>query len=122
MKIANGVDLIEIARVERALERHGDRFLTRIFTDRERRQARGRVEDLAIRFAAKEAISKALGTGLSRGIRWRDLEVVTLPSGQPTVELHGRARERADALGLTKWAISLTHSRDTAVAVVTAIG
>jgi holo-[acyl-carrier protein] synthase len=122
MKIANGVDLIEIARVKRVLDRHGDRFLARIFTERERLQARGRVEDLAIRFAAKEAISKALGTGLSRGIRWQDLEVVSLPSGQPTVELHGRARERAEALGLKTWSISLSHSRDTAVAVVTAIG
>lgn len=122
MNIATGVDLIEIARIRRVLEKHGDRFLNRIYTPTEQAQSRGSVEDLAARFAAKEAASKALGTGLSQGVFWQDLEVVSLPSGQPTLQLHGQAQAVATRLGLTAWSVSLSHSREMAVAVVTAIG
>lgn len=114
-----GVDLVEIDRVRRVLGQHGERFLRRVYTQAEVRHCRGRVPELAVRFAAKEAVSKALGTGL-RGISWRDVEVLPDPRGKPLVFLHGRARERADRLGLTHFAVSLSHSREFAVAFVVA--
>jgi holo-[acyl-carrier protein] synthase len=119
-----GVDLIEIARVERALARHGDRFLERVFTPAEIRYCRGYIAELAARFAAKEAVSKALGVGMRMiardGIHWREVEVVGDPRGKPLVRLYGRAARRAEDLGLTEWAISLSHSREHAVALVVA--
>ncbi len=96
------------------LERHGDRFLARVFTEQERscvmRHEKRRVERLAARFAAKEAIAKALGTGISDGISWTDIEVVSEPSGRPAVALHGRAAEVAASLGIASWSLSLTHT------------
>jgi holo-[acyl-carrier protein] synthase len=122
--LATGVDLIEIARVERALERYGERFLARVFTPTEILYSRGRVAELAARFAAKEAVSKALGIGvrvLARdGIGWQDVEVTGNERGKPLVRLAGRAAERAAELGLTEWAISLSHSHDYAIAFVVA--
>jgi holo-[acyl-carrier protein] synthase len=119
-----GVDLIEIDRVERVLARHGDRFLERVFTQAEVLYCRGRPPELAARFAAKEAVSKALGVGMrmmSRdGIDWRDAEIVGDMRGKPLVRLHGRAAERAEKLGLTEWAVSLSHTREYAVAFVAA--
>jgi holo-[acyl-carrier protein] synthase len=119
-----GVDLIEIARVERVLGRYGDRFLERVFTPAEVLYSRGRVPELAARFAAKEAVSKALGVGMRMishdGISWRDVEVVNDMRGKPLVRLYGRAVERAKALGLTEWEISLSHTRDMAIAFVVA--
>ena len=112
-----GVDIIELTRVEAALERWGQRFLQRVYTEREIRFCRNRVSELAARFAAKEAVMKALGTGV-RGIGWREIEVLPMRSGKPLVFLHGRARQRARALGLQDFAISLSHSRDFAVASV----
>ena len=112
-----GVDIVEIARVEAALERWGARFLNRVYTDKEIRYCRGRVPELAARFAAKEAVMKALGTGI-RGVGWRDIEVLPMRSGKPLVFLHGRAQQRAQTLGLEDFAISLTHSRDFAIASV----
>lgn len=112
-----GVDIIEIERVEQALRRFGDRFLNRVFTEREIRFCRGRVSELAARFAAKEAVMKALGTGV-RGIGWREIEVLPMQGGKPLVFLHGRALKRAEVLGLSDFAISLTHSRDFAIASV----
>ena len=112
-----GVDIIEIPRVERVYKRYGDRFLRRIYTDREAAYCRGRAPQLASRFAAKEATMKALGTGV-RGIRWRDIEIVRGRGQAPSIELHGTARARADLLGLTDIALSLSHSRDFAVASV----
>lgn len=97
MIIGIGSDLIDIRRVEKALERHPQRFVERIFTDVERRKSDRRKEraaSYAKRFAAKEACAKALGTGLSRGVFWRDMGVVNLPSGQPTMQLTGGAAER----------------------------
>jgi holo-[acyl-carrier protein] synthase len=97
MIIGIGNDLIDIRRVERTLERFGERFVNRIFTDTERARSErraGRVESYAKRFAAKEACSKALGTGFRRGVYWRDMGVVNLPSGKPTMELRGGAAKR----------------------------
>src|SRR5260221_6862899 len=105
MIIGIGSDLIDIRRVAKVIERHGDRFLDRIFTDAERakagRRARNKkmvVATYAKRFAAKEACSKALGTGIRRGVWWRDMGVVNLPGGRPTMQLTGGARERLKAL------------------------
>ena len=114
-----GVDLIEIDRIENAINRWGDRFLHRVWTDRELVYCRGRYPQLAARFAAKEAVSKALGTGI-RTIVWRDIEVLPDRLGKPLVFLHGNAKERAAYLGLNNWAISLTHSRQLACAMVVA--
>ncbi len=101
MMVGSGVDLIDIRRVERTLERFGARFTERVFTDLERRKAdrrRLRAATYAKRFAAKEACAKALGTGLSQGVYWRDMGVVNLPSGRPTLHLTGGAAERLRAL------------------------
>ena len=112
-----GVDIIEIPRIKRVFEQYGDRFLRRIYTDREIAYCRGRAPQLASRFAAKEATMKALGTGV-RGIRWQDIEVVRGRGQAPRIELHGTAQARADRLGLTDIALSLSHSREFAVASV----
>lgn len=114
-----GVDAIEIRRIERALHRFGERFLARIYSPAERERYAGRVSELAARFAAKEATMKALGTGV-RGIRWRDIEVLPNARGKPVIRLHASAAERARLLGLMHLAVSLTHSRDLAIAVVVA--
>jgi holo-[acyl-carrier protein] synthase len=116
-----GVDIIEIRRIARALERFGERFLARVFTPAEVAYCRGRVPELAARFAAKEAISKALGTGLV-GIAWNEMEVLADRRGKPLVTLHGRALARAQALGLDEWAISLSHDDGRAIAFVVANG
>lgn len=119
--VAVGIDIIEIARIQRSLEDFGERFLNRVYTERERNWYRGRVDELAARFAAKEATSKALGTGII-GIRWREMEVLPNRRGKPVLILHGRAAERARQLGLTSFSISLTHSRTDAMAFVVAAG
>jgi holo-[acyl-carrier protein] synthase len=123
LPLAVGVDLVEIRRIERAIERWGDRFLQRIYTPAETARCRGRVPELAVRFAAKEAVSKALGVGIwwRGGIGWQDAEVLSDPLGKPLVVLHGRAAERARILGLSEWAISLSHSDETAIAMVVAL-
>jgi holo-[acyl-carrier protein] synthase len=122
--LTTGVDLIEIARVERLLSRYGDRFLARVFTPAEILYCRGRTAELAARFAAKEAVSKALGVGVRMiardGIHWQDVEIVGDPRGKPLVHLYGRAAQRANELGLTEWAISLSHTREHAIAFVVA--
>jgi holo-[acyl-carrier protein] synthase len=114
-----GVDIAPIPRIAAAIERWGERFLWRIYTPSELAYCRGRVPELAARFAAKEAISKALGTGLI-GVSWTEMEVLATPSGQPFVTLHGRAKQRSERLGLNQWAISLSHSDDAAIAFVIA--
>ena len=116
-----GVDIIEIERIEAVLRRHGERFLQRVYTPKEQAYCRGRAPELAVRFAAKEAVSKALGTGL-RGIAWREMEILGDERGKPLVHLHGRAQARAEELGLSEFAVSLSHSRDYAVAFVVAAG
>ena len=119
-----GVDLIEIARVERVLARYGDRFLERVFTPAEILYCRGRLPELAARFAAKEAVSKALGVGIRMiardGINWRDVEVIGDGRGKPLVRLYDRAAERAGELGLTEWAVSLSHTHEHAIAFAVA--
>ncbi len=114
-----GVDIIEIARIARALERFGDRFLRRVYTPREIAYCRGRIPELAARFAAKEAISKALGTGLN-GISWVEMEILADARGKPYILLHGKAEARARHLGLNHWAISLSHHDRDAIAFVVA--
>jgi holo-[acyl-carrier protein] synthase len=114
-----GVDAIEIDRIRKALERFGDRFLRRIYTERERERYAKRPAELAARFAAKEAVMKALGTGV-RGIRWRDIEVLPNRRGKPILRLHETAARRARQLGYRHLAISLTHSRTDSIAVVVA--
>jgi holo-[acyl-carrier protein] synthase len=121
MVLGLGTDLIEIARIAQSFDRFGERFLQRIYTPAEIAYCLGKrssAESLAARFAAKEAAAKALGTGISRGVGWLDLEVVRQPSGKPTMRLTGRAAEIAAALGIARTSLSLTHSKDIALAVV----
>jgi len=123
--IGLGSDIIDIRRIEKAIARHGERFLNRIYTDNERAKAEGRrnrIDTYAKRFAAKEACSKALGTGFRRGVFWRDLDVVNLPSGRPTMRLTGGALVRLQALTPSGYEaridITLTDEWPTAQAVV----
>ena len=111
-----GIDIIKVERIRAALARFGDRFSHRVLTDLERKYVRNRPETFAGRWAAKEAVSKVLGLGV-RGIGWRDIEVQRLPTGQPSVRLHGRAAQRAEQLGMGRIALSITHESDYAVAV-----
>jgi holo-[acyl-carrier protein] synthase len=111
-----GIDIIKVTRIAETLGRFGDRFSQRVLTAREQRYVRGRPETFAGRWAAKEAVSKVLGLGV-RGIGWRDIEVERLPTGQPAVRLHGRAAARADQLGMTRIALSISHEADYAVAI-----
>ncbi len=114
-----GVDIVEIERIRRAIERWGARFLAHVYTPDEVALCRGHVPELAGRFAAKEAVSKALGTGLV-GIAWHEMEVRCDPLGKPHVRLYGRAAARAQALGFAEFAVSISHSREYAVAMVVA--
>jgi holo-[acyl-carrier protein] synthase len=112
-----GVDIIEIARVADAVAQYGERFLHRVYTNAELEYCQNRVNQLATRFAAKEAIVKALGAG-SSGIGWKDMEVVSGDDGAPSIKLHGKAIDRFNDLGLTNLVVSLSHSKDYAVASV----
>lgn len=119
MVVGLGIDLIEVDRVGRTVEKHGERFLRRIFHPRELEQTRGdRVQYLAARFAVKEAAFKALGTGWAAGVRWVDVEVQNLSSGQPILLLHGGAAERARGLGARRLHVTITHTAGHAAAVV----
>jgi holo-[acyl-carrier protein] synthase len=123
MVLGLGTDLIETNRVQESISRYGERFLERIFTSGEieyclRKKNSG--ESFAARFAAKEAGAKALGTGISRGVSWKEFEVRREASGRPTLHLSGRARELAEAMGVKRMQVSLTHSREFAMAVVVA--
>lgn len=111
-----GVDIIKIERIVDALRKHGRRFPLRILTPAEDAYVRDRPENLAGRWAAKEAVSKVLGLGV-RGVGWREIEIVRLPTGQPTVKLHDRALVRAQQLGMERIAVSISHERDYAVAI-----
>jgi len=112
-----GVDIIEIARIEKAIIRWGERFFRRLYSDAELRLCRKRPSAFANRFAGKEAVMKALGTG-ARGISWREIEILAEPSGKPVVRLSGKAQERAITLGLDTLDISLSDSKEYAVAFV----
>lgn len=123
MVLGLGTDLIEIERIKLSLERFGERFMRKVFSPGEVaycQQKKQSVESFAARFAAKEAAAKALGTGISRGIGWQDIEVRRAPGERPALELHGRAAERAAAMGVRHLHLSLSHSREIAMAVVVA--
>ena len=111
-----GIDIIKVERIRAALERFGPRFSRRVLTDAEQRYVRDRPETMAGRWAAKEAVSKVLGLGV-RGIGWRDIEIERLPTGQPSVRLHGRAEQRAAQLRMDRIAVSISHESDCAVAI-----
>lgn len=121
MIVGTGVDLSEISRIQDSVDRFADRFLNRIYTPREIAycmRKKNCAESLAARFAAKEAGAKALGTGISRGVSWREIEITHLPGGRPTLLFHGRAAERAATMGVTAAHLSLSHGRDLAIAQV----
>ncbi|HAU38447.1 MAG TPA: holo-[acyl-carrier-protein] synthase [Phycisphaerales bacterium] len=121
--IGQGIDMVECARLDEIIARHGERFLQRVFTETELAYCRGKkreIEHLAGRFAAKEAVLKVLGTGWRNGINWTDIEIRNEPSGQPRVRLSGRCLEIADEMALTKVLVSISHISTHAVA--TAIG
>ena len=113
---ALGVDIVRVERIAGVLQRHPTRFEARVLTDAERAYVRARPENMAGRWAAKEAVSKVLGLGV-RGIGWREIEIERLSTGQPTVRLHGNAALRAVQLGIAAIAVSITHEREYAVAV-----
>ncbi len=120
VNIAVGIDIIEVSRIRKVFEKHGERFLQRVYTEREVWQCRGKATRLAGRFAAKEAISKALGTGL-HGVAWREMEIVQLRSGRPTVTLHGNAKQRAELLGLSAFDVSIADLAEFSIAVAVAV-
>jgi len=121
MILGTGVDLAEVKRIREAIERHGERFIQRIYTPDEvayvERKA-NRFERYAGRFAAKEAGMKAIGTGWKRGVRWQDFEVSNLPSGRPTLRLHGAAARIADKMGVKTISLSITHTAELGMAHV----
>lgn len=121
MKLATGVDLIEIARIEEVIARHGKHYLERIYTPAELAQCGKRMESLAGRFAAKEAAAKALGCGIG-DVSWLEIEVLGDDQNAPVLTLHGAAIKRAEMLGLSTWSVSISHSQSHSVALVVALG
>ena len=115
-----GIDIIEIARIKKAVDRWGEAFLHRIYTDSELKLYRKSTSSLAARFASKEAVMKLLGTGRN-GTNWLEIETLSHPTGQPLINLYGQAKSEANKLGLNKIAVSLSHSREYAVATVSSI-
>jgi holo-[acyl-carrier protein] synthase len=121
MIVGTGVDISEVVRIQAAVDRFGDRFLKRVFTPEEIRYCLSKAnaaERLAARFAAKEAGMKAIGTGLRLGVTWQDVEVVRMPGGRPSLQFHRKAAEFAARLGCTSAHLSLTHTKDQAMAFV----
>ena len=121
MITGSGIDLVEIARIQRSVDRYGQRFLQRVYLAAEQAyclRKRNSAESFAARFAAKEAAAKALGTGISFGVNWLEIEVVREPSGRPSLRFHGRAAEIAARQGVVRAHLSLTHTADLAVASV----
>lgn len=122
-RLLHGVDIVDVSRIRRMLDEHGERFLTRCFTRDERAYCDTKADSAihyAGRFAAKEAVFKALGTGLSDGLTWQDCGVTVQTGGQPTVALTGRARTKASDLRITDWSLSISHTGDLALASVVA--
>lgn len=117
--LRTGVDLVEVPRLQAVVDRHGERFLARVFTPRERAEAADRAESLAARFAAKEAVMKALGHGLFE-VGWQEIEVIRGENRQPELRLHGRAQALAAAHRLSTWSVSLSHTTAHAIALVVA--
>jgi holo-[acyl-carrier protein] synthase len=121
MIVGSGIDLVEIGRIQHSVDRYGARFLDRVYTRAEQNYClskRSSGESFAARFAAKEAAAKALGTGISRGVHWLEIEVVRERGGRPGVKFHGRAAEIAAGLGVARAALSLTHTAALAMASV----
>jgi holo-[acyl-carrier protein] synthase len=121
MIVGSGIDLAEIGRIQKSIDRYGARFLDRVYTPAEQAyclRKRNSAESLAARFAAKEAGAKALGTGISQGVGWLEIEVVREPSGRPTIQFHGRAAQIAARLRVAHAALSITHTADLAMASV----
>src|ERR1700722_9554487 len=121
MIIGSGIDLAEIGRIQQSIERYGSRFLNRIYTAAEQAyclRKRNSVESFAARFAAKEAAAKALGTGISQGVNWLEIEVVREPGGRPSLRFHGRAAAMAQRLAINRSSLSLTHTAQLAAASV----
>ena len=114
-----GIDIIEVDRIDRAILRHDQRFFDRFFTPQELIDASGRTPALAARFAVKEAVAKALGTGIGK-VGWKDIEVRLNQSGKPELYLHREAKLKADELGIVSWSISISHTRFHAVAIAIA--
>ncbi len=121
MMLRTGIDMLEIARVEAVIDRHGRRYLERVYTPAELEQCGRRVESLAGRFAAKEAASKALGSGIGV-ITWQDIEILGDEQNAPYLILHGAARQMAEDLGLTAWSVSISHTHSQVISVVVGIG
>ncbi len=121
MIVGSGIDMVEISRIQQSVERYGQRFLDRVYTAAEQAyclRKRKSAESLAARFAAKEAGAKALGTGISRGVNWLEIEVTREPGGRPTLRFHGRAAEIALQLGVAHTALSITHTAELSMASV----
>ncbi len=121
MILRTGIDLIEISRIEDVLTRHGKRYLDRIYTAAELEQIGQDAESLAGRFAAKEAVAKALGCGIG-DVTWKEIEVLGDERNAPNLTLYGAAAQKADELGLQMWSVSISHSLSHAVAVAVGIG
>jgi phosphopantetheine--protein transferase-like protein len=121
MPLRSGIDTIEISRLDEIRPSIRKRFIQRVFTEKEIAQARDRTDALSGLFAAKEAVSKALGTGIGH-VHWRDIEILHLPTGQPVVVLHGNAKSVAEKIGLTEWTVSISHDRNKAIALAVAMG
>lgn len=121
MNLRTGVDLIEISRVREAIERHGARFINRIFTEAEQHDCGGRISSLAARFAAKEAASKALGCGIG-DVSWLEIEIRSDENKAPYLALHGEGERLAKTLGLSTWSVSLSHTESHAIAFVVMAG
>ena len=121
MKLATGVDLIEIARIDEVVARHGKHYLERIYTPAELEQCVKREESLSVRFAAKEAFAKALGIGIG-DVKLKEIEVLGDENNAPVLTLHGEAFKKANELGLSTWSVSISHSQSHSVALVVAIG
>ena len=119
MMVSTGIDLVEVKRIQRSVERYGVRFLNRIYTERELAYCSGRADRLAARFAVKEAVGKALGTGIG-DIGWKDIEVVNDAQGRPTLVLHSAAEALAGHLSFTQWSISISHTDTHAIGMVVA--
>ena len=120
--LRTGIDLIEVERISLSVARYGERFVRRVYTEREISYCAGRVTSLAARFAAKEAVSKLLGVGIQHrdGVDWREIEVVSAENGDPTLKLYGKAERRAQELGLREIALSFSHTHEHAIALVVA--
>jgi holo-[acyl-carrier protein] synthase len=121
MRLFTGVDLIEIARIEEVITRHGKHYLDRVYTTSELEQCGKRTESLAGRFAAKEAAVKALGCGIGE-VTWKDIEILGDEQNAPVLRLYGAAEQKAKDLGLSTWSVSISHSQSHSVAIVVAIG